>query len=304
MIEIKHRYTNNVLFACDLGTIKEAVVKAVSSGANLRGANLYGADLRGANLRGADLYGADLRGANLYGADLRGANLRGADLYGADLRGANLYGADLRGANLYGADLRGANLRGADLYGADLYGADLCGANLCGANLCGANLCGADLRGANLYGADLRGANLRGADLYGADLRGANLCGANLCGANLRGATNLKDAKNGLLTIAQHSIVPKGKLVGWKKLQGGIIAKLEIPAKAKRLNSIGSRKCRAEFVKVLAIIGADEAFDQYSGKVLYKKGLTVYPDSFDEDIQVECSHGIHFFITKEEAEDY
>jgi hypothetical protein len=131
-IEIKHRYTNNVLYACKASDIREATVKAVSESADLRGADLYGADLRGANLYGADLYGADLRGANLYGADLRGADLRGADL-----RGANLYGADLRGANLRGADLRGANLRGADLRGANLYGADLYGADLRGANLYG-----------------------------------------------------------------------------------------------------------------------------------------------------------------------
>jgi uncharacterized protein YjbI with pentapeptide repeats len=273
MIEIKHRYTNNVLFACDLDTIKEAIVEALSSGADLCGADLRGADLRGANLRGANLYDANLRGTNLYGA-----NLCGADLCGANLYGTNLYGANLRGADLYGADLYGANLRGTNLYGANLRGTNLYGANLCGANLYDANLYDANLRGA-----DLRGANLRGADLYGA---------------------NLNEAKESSLVIAQQSIVPMGKLIGWKKLQNGAIAKLEIPTKAKRLNSIGSRKCRAEFVKVLAIIGADEAYDQHSGKVLYKKGLTVYPDSFDEDIQVECSHGIHFFITKEEAEAY
>jgi hypothetical protein len=273
MIEIKHRYTNNVLFACDLDTIKEAIVEALSSGADLCGADLRGADLRGANLRGANLYDANLRGTNLYGANLCGANLYDANLYDANLRGADLRGANLRGADLYGANLRGTNL----------YGANLRGTNLYGANLCGANLYDANLYDANLRGADLRGANLRGADLYGA---------------------NLNEAKESSLVIAQQSIVPMGKLIGWKKLQGGIIAKLEIPAKAKRLNSIGSRKCRAEFVKVLDVIGADEAYDQHSGKVLYKKGLTVYPDSFDEDIQVECSHGIHFFITREEAEAY
>ena len=101
MIEIKGRYTGNVL----------RVVDSIS----LRAADLYGADLRA-----ADLYGADLRDANQRDANLRGANLRGADLYGADL-----YGADLRDANLRDANLRGAYLRGADLYGADLRGADL-----------------------------------------------------------------------------------------------------------------------------------------------------------------------------------
>ena len=101
-IEIKNRYSENVLFSHDgeKNTLKISLIAALKAGANL-----YGADLRGANLYGADLYGADLRGA--------------------DLRGADLYGADLRGANLYGADLRGADLRGADLYGANLYGEKL-----------------------------------------------------------------------------------------------------------------------------------------------------------------------------------
>ena len=96
-IEIKHRYTNNALFACDAENMSEAVVKAVADGADL-----YGANLRGANLYGANLRGADLRGANLHGADLYGANLRGADLYGANLYGANLLNPDLDGADLYG----------------------------------------------------------------------------------------------------------------------------------------------------------------------------------------------------------
>jgi hypothetical protein len=121
-IEIRHRFTNEVLCAFDEPDLRSAVVKAVEISADLYGANLYGANLCGADLRGANLYGADLYGANLCGADLRGADLRGANLYGADL-----YGADLYGANLYGADLRGANLRGANLYGADLRGANLYG---------------------------------------------------------------------------------------------------------------------------------------------------------------------------------
>ena len=58
-------------------TVKDTLIKAIESGANLRGA-----DLRGANLYGANLCYADLHGANLYGADLRCADLRGANLCG------------------------------------------------------------------------------------------------------------------------------------------------------------------------------------------------------------------------------
>ena len=60
MITIKHRFTETTLCEFDVETVKAAVVKAVSSGANLRCADLYGANLYGANLEGADLYGEKL----------------------------------------------------------------------------------------------------------------------------------------------------------------------------------------------------------------------------------------------------
>ena len=66
----------NVLFEYEKenNTVKDTVIEAVITGANLRGADLTGADLRGADLTGADLTGADLRGADLTDADLTGAN--------------------------------------------------------------------------------------------------------------------------------------------------------------------------------------------------------------------------------------
>jgi len=111
-IEIKNRFTGSVIFSHEqennsiLITLKLAISSdADLYGANLSGADLSGADLYGANLYGANLSGADLYGANLYGANLSGANLSGADLSGADLSGADLYGANLSGANLYGEKL-------------------------------------------------------------------------------------------------------------------------------------------------------------------------------------------------------
>ncbi|EHU2485652.1 pentapeptide repeat-containing protein [Acinetobacter baumannii] len=78
--EIKKRWTEVVLFTCDIpegmesGMIaRHALESAIADDANLRGADLRDANLRGANLYGANLYGADLYGANLYGADLYGA---------------------------------------------------------------------------------------------------------------------------------------------------------------------------------------------------------------------------------------
>jgi uncharacterized protein YjbI with pentapeptide repeats len=268
-------------------SIKKTVIEAVKQGANLRGANLRGADLRGAYLRCA----------YLLGANLRDANLRGANLQDADLRDANL-----RGANLWGANLWGANLRGADLRGADLQGANLRGANLRGANLWGANLRGADLQDADLRDANLRGANLWGANLWGANLRGADLWGANLQGANLRDA-DLRGAKNADYAIAQTRILPEGDIIGWKKCRNGVIVKLLIPKEAKRSHAF-ERKCRAEFADVLEVIGDGPAISGQKDDFVYEVGKRVTPDKWDDNWQDECSHGIHFFITRIEAENY
>jgi len=95
-IEIKNRFTGNILFSVKTKNIKLAVEAAIKQDADLHGADLQGAYLQDAYLRGANLRGADLQGADLQGADLQDAYLRGADLRGADLRGADLRGADLQ----------------------------------------------------------------------------------------------------------------------------------------------------------------------------------------------------------------
>ena len=133
-VEIKSRFTNEVLFSGEYASLKDAVVAAVKAGANLRGAYLRGADLGGVDLGSADLGSVDLGSANLGGANLRGANLRGANLRGADLSSADLGGAYLGSANLRGANLRGADLSSAYLGSANLGGADLDDTKIKGTN--------------------------------------------------------------------------------------------------------------------------------------------------------------------------
>ena len=66
-IQIKNRFTENVIFESEKTTWKEAVEEAKANGISMREADLYGANLRGANLYGADLYGAELCNAKFYG---------------------------------------------------------------------------------------------------------------------------------------------------------------------------------------------------------------------------------------------
>ena len=232
-----------------------------------------------ANLRDADLRCADLQSANLRDADLRCADLQYANLQDADLRCADLQYANLQYANLRNADLQSVNLRCANLHGANLQDADLQYANL---------------QYANLRNADLQSVNLRNADLQDANLRNADL----------------RNAKN-IPNLYYTSIVPEcGSFIGWKKVQGYII-KLEILEDAKRCNATG-RKCRCSAAKVLEIQNKDGSKTNidsiintnFSPNIIYKVGEVVLPDSFDDDRWNECSHGIHFFITRQEAVEY
>jgi len=168
------------------------------------------------------------------------------------------------------ADLREAYLRGANLERADL----------CGANLERADLCGAYLERANLCGAYLERANLERADLCGADLREANLSS---------------------LQIARLQIVPQtGFFVGYKKLQDNVICKLLIPEDAIRSNAPNSRKCRAS----KAIVFEGNGYSLNDRSFEYKEGETIEVKDFDKQWWIECSTGIHFFLSKEEALAY
>ena len=155
----------------------------------------------------------------------------------------------------------------------------------------------ADLRGADLREANLREANLYGANLYGADLRGANLREANLRGADITKIRHL------------FKIVPEeGSFIAWKKA-GGYLIKLEIPAEAKRHSHLSGRKCRAEFVRVLDIRNdrghkVKSCYGSYDKKTIYTIGEITRPDSYDPDPRVDCSNGIHFFLTKQEAKEW
>jgi hypothetical protein len=153
----------------------------------------------------------------------------------------------------------------------------------------GADLSGAYLSGANMSGADLSGANMSGAYLYGANMSGADLYGANMY------------AKDADLVIARTRILPEGDLIGYKKVEGGIV-KLLIPKEAKRSHAFG-RKCRAEYAVVLEGSGKSQFTDELP--IDYKVGETVRPAKpFDENWQEECASGIHFYITRIEAENH
>ena len=130
----------------------------------------------------------------------------------------------------------------------------------------------------------------------------ANLRYANLRYADLRDAENIPD-----YVLVTTSIVPEGELVVYKKLARGGIATLKIPKEARRSNATG-RKCRAEYAEVLAIqneggAALTEGFSWFDERFVYRVGETVYPHEWCEDRWQECAGGIHFYLSRYEAEN-
>ena len=130
----------------------------------------------------------------------------------------------------------------------------------------------------------------------------------------------------------------KGEFIGYKKIileaklrYDGLanltygIAKLRIPETAQRSSAFGYKcRCSEAFVEEISSIDGSIKYDSAVSvrginkilcwhipastdgtmSVKYIVGETVKPDSFDPNWWNECSNGIHFFMTREEAENY
>lgn len=211
-------------------------------------------------------------------------------------------------ARLIDVNLKGRCLLGEDLRDAYLENVILEKSNLININLSHAVLINVDLRATSLNDANLSFAKLYKVNLKYADIRGTNFCGAVLEDVSLR--KSIYNENTAFLFIA---CPEEGSFIGYKKVivnrgREGIV-KLQITEDAKR-SSATSRKCRCSKAKVLSItsidgkIEYDSAHACYDRSFVYKVGETVEAADFDEDRWNECSTGIHFFITRDEAVQY
>ena len=204
-------------------------------------------------------------------------------------------------ADLHNADLYDANMRGVDIRGADMSYADMSGANMSYANMNGANISYANMSGANMSYANMSCADMRDADMSCADMRDANMSYANMSYANMSYA-NMSCADMRGADRLRKGIKLSEPIIGWKKCKNDVLVKLEIPRGAI-VFSINNKKCRTDKAKVLEIIGADRAYSNHKF-FSYYVGDVIEVFNFNCEYNVECTEGIHFFKTREEAENY
>ena len=119
---------------------------------------------------------------------------------------------------------------------------------------------------------------------------------ADLSGVNLNSADLDKEEQ------IRKGVKLSNPITGWKKCKDGVIVKLEIPRGAI-VFSINNHKCRADKAIVKEIFGADRAFSMHK-YFSYYVGDKIEVYNFNCEYNTECAEGIHFFRTRNEAENY
>ncbi|MBM7710943.1 pentapeptide repeat-containing protein [Enterococcus xiangfangensis] len=195
-------------------------------------------------------------------------------------------------------------LQNADFHDLTFENVDFSNADLTGANLENC-LC----RNCNFSGTILRGASLKGTDFQDSNLREADISGANLFFAMLEHADLTKIIHDNQTQFFDLYCPAEGPLIGYKKCFGFKIVQLLIPADARRTSATNTC-CRCDKAKVLTIKDMytlenyNEAVSYVDSEFIYRVGKWVVAENFNPNRWADSTGGIHFWLTRKEAEGY
>lgn len=137
---------------------------------------------------------------------------------------------------------------------------------------------------------------------------GCNLSSADFYNSRLDNNVILTNNEDYFTRHFNNACPKEGAFYGFKVTDDAVVTLL-IPEDALRCSST-TDKCRCSKAVVVKIenLSTREEMESTASKFdplfIYKKGELVKVDNFDPDWQNECSAGIHFFMTKEQAIKY
>ena len=280
---------------------------------NLNKLNLRGMYFEYINFNHVAFSGCDLTETVFFRCYFFGAKLNSNKFLKTKFNFCNLNRSDFSHSNLIDVDFSNSYLKHSTLKNIGMSNSILKYINMNNSDLSNSHITNCDFRSsfltnANISNSDLSYSDFYNADLYKADLQNCSLGSVNFYSANLFN-TNLNGAKTDSRTDHFYSKCPtEGSFIGFKKA-GDCIIKLKITEDAKRSNAT-TNKCRCSKAKVLNIENIisgekiQEIQSDFDIDFIYKVGEIVEEKSFDNNRWVECSSGIHFFITKDEAINY
>jgi hypothetical protein len=100
-----------------------------------------------------------------------------------------------------------------------------------------------------------------------------------------------------------------GIFTAWKKTKSGLICQLEVIG--DRTSCLINRKCRTNKAKVIAFYNPDKTLSEvqedvsnHDSSFRYEVGEIIEEKDYDNNFLVDCTKGIHFFITFDEAKNW
>jgi len=318
------------------------IVNVNFEGANLRSVKFYSSKLMSVYFDKAIMYRCGFYNCKIYDTTFDSAEISDTDFASNDASKLDFSNSKIVSSNfkylrcpdhiifnyaiLNDINLAYCNLLHGSFDYTDISGSDFTGALLIGASFNKARIADTSFKAANLHGAFFTKTNLINCDLCFSNLAEAmihywtifkcNLIGANLCKCDLksrkgRNYISLAEYRKG--KILSENIIGYKKCRSYDKIYHSLddcriaMVTLEIPRGAI-VFSINGNKCRTNRAKVLDIVDINgnkvPRARSYMGELTYYVGddFTIY--DFDCEYNNECSTGIHFFMTKEEAEKY
>ena len=264
-------------------------------------------DFSNANFSGSDFSRTDFSDANFGNANFSGTDFRNADFNDAHFNDANFSFIYFDNTNFSSTDFRNAYFNNADFNSAYFNNAHFNSADFSSTNF----------NHANFYHTSFYNTNFSGADFSNSDFIHTNFNSTIFSGTDFNNTAIdwnciFKNADE--CTAFLNLQCPEaGSFIAYKMARNCLI-KLEIPADALR-SSATTRKCRASKAKVLEITDENGKKIKFTcsdrtSKFIYEVGKTIYSQdddgniAFDENRWNECSTGIHFFMSKQEAINY
>lgn len=251
------------------------------------------------DLSHTDLSHIDFSDTNLAHANLSWSNFSDSVFENTDLCNADLSNAILRGAKFINAQCKSLRCEWSDLSFASINHSDFACSTLAFANFSDSKINDANFQHANLRHANFDYVTFfNNIDITGAKLEYANFTCCDLSSAGLIG--DLIEYRKG--KVLTEPIIGYKKCLTDDKLY--TIVTLEIPRGAI-VFSINGNSCRTNKVKVIDIAdGYKRAYSEHAEHFSYYIGDEINIYDFDLQYNNECSSGIHFFMTREEAEHY
>ncbi len=274
--------------------------------------NLSGINLSGADLSGSSFSKVRLVGANFSDAILEGATFMNVDLTDAVLDDIDIHNGSITHSNLTHVQAKRANFINCCMWDNCYENAVLNASRFIAAELCDGNFRGADLSSCDLRWTDIDYAHFENANLTGADLRWtknsywAYFQEADMKETEIEGSPINDEAVEGAKNLFIPMVCPEeGSFIAWKKCRDGKVAKIMVPENALRTG--GSRyTCRASEILILDIFdgknSCDEAISIRDKDKIYHKGEHVIDEELFDSSLLHSGTGIHFFITRAEAE--